>query len=76
MNDFYQIVGEDENTHVAQYLSNVQYRVTSGIVGIKKLVMGRKSIAHNTPKILSILLQHLDYEDTWPILQAVLKDTP
>ena len=76
MNDLYQIGDEDDNTHVAQFLKNVQFRVTSGLVQIKKLVMGRKSIVHNIQRILNVLLSHLEYEDTWPILQAVIKDTP
>ena len=38
--------------------------------------MGRKSIVHNIQRILNVLLSHLEYEDTWPILQAVIKDTP
>ena len=76
MNDLYRIGDEDDNTHVAQFLKNVQFRVTSGLVQIKKLVMGRKSIVHNIQRILNVLLSHLEYEDTWPILQAVIKDTP
>lgn len=49
--------------------------MTSPLIPIKKLVFGLKSIIYNHEKILSTLVSHLECEDSFPLIQAVIKDT-
>lgn len=42
---------------------------------VKGYTFGLKSIVHNIDKIYAILLENLQYEDSWHLLQAVIKDT-
>jgi len=36
--------------------------------------MGRKSIIYNIDKIYDILWNQLEIEESWPLLQAIIKD--
>ncbi len=53
----------------------MRYRVSGPLVPIKKLVFGLKSIIYNHEKILTTLVSHLECEDAWPLIQAIMKDT-
>lgn len=65
---------EDENTFVAEYLTSVQNKLNPSIKEIKELVLGRKSIIYNFEKICRVLWDHMYLEETFPLLQAVIKD--
>lgn len=42
---------------------------------IKKLAMGRQSVLYNLEKIYTILWGNLHLEETWLLLQAVIRDS-
>jgi hypothetical protein len=73
--DLYAIGTEDENTCVGEYLTNVQNKVNSAIYELKKWTMGRQSILYNLEKLYALLLNNLQLEESWQLLQAVIKDS-
>jgi hypothetical protein len=60
---------------VGEYLDNVQGRLNAAIYGVKKLTMGRQSIIYNLEKIYALLWTNLHLEETWQLLQAVIRDS-
>lgn len=68
------MVEEDEDTYIGKYLTNNQGQVSPALAEIKRWASGRSNILHNQLKILSLLISNLQVEDSWPLLQALLKD--
>ena len=45
------------------------------LVPMKRMIFGLASILQNINKIYPILWDHLEYEDSWKLIQTLLIDT-
>lgn len=73
--DLFAVASQDEATCVGEYLSSVQGKVNAAIQGVKKWTLGRQSILYNLERIYSLLWQHLYLEESWILLQAIIRDS-
>jgi hypothetical protein len=69
------LLDEDEDTFIGAHLRNNIGKVSPTLVEVKKLTHGRKSILHNHQRIYRILWNNLQVEDSWELLQALIRDT-
>lgn len=73
--DYLTAIGtENDNTNVFKFLDSVHFRVSPSIMEVKKYTFGLKSITHNLDKIYNLLWNNLELEDSWRLIQAILRD--
>lgn len=65
----------EHKTHTHAYLQSICYRLPEEIMTVKKLMFGLASILQNIEEIYRTLWDHLESDDCWKLIQALLKDT-
>ena len=64
-----------DKTHTHEYLESIYYRLPEDIMEVKGMMFGLASILQNIHKINTVIWDHLQYEDSWRLLQTLLSDT-